>query len=308
MCFILNSHESPAQQKTWRPAGPLTFIVCTGTGNAYDFLARQMAQVLPDYLGKPVIVQNVTGAGGGNGLDALHRVKPDGRTFALLAMDAYISLTVSNPYKWNVKDFSYILSIDAPPWSVCSSKKYPTYKDLLQAKEVRITLSGQMISILPVLLELERNGKKYKVARFKGSAEAYLAVIAGDAEITMGALSAVVLDPIRAGDFRPLWIFADKRSPDLPSTPTHIELGMPKEWSAYRIIRLIAMPPGVPVDIQNGMREALSKSLQDKRTLEWSKKSEIPVNLVPHETFKQRVDFIEGHIKSNLQLYKDFIL
>ena len=306
---VKDSEDKSAQKTAWKPTGSLTFIVCTGAGNAYDFTARQIAQVLPDYLGKPVIVQNISGGAGGSGLDALHNARPDGRTFALFAMDGYISHTVVKRYKWDTKDFNIIALIDAPPWGVLANKRYSSYKDLLAAKkDIGFALSGQMLSVRPVLLELEKNGVKYKGARFKSSAEANLAVIAGDADICLIALTSIALDPIRAGDLRPLWVFADKRYPALPDLPTHIELGMPRQYSYYNLVRMIGTPPGVPDGILAGLKGAVIKALQDKRTLEWSKKADIPVNILEQEVFKERVNFITEHVKSNMELFKKYIM
>ena len=306
------SEVRPTQQESWKPAGPMTLIVGAGSGTAYDFLARQIAQVLPDYLGKPVIVNISPGGGGGIALDMLQMAKPDGRTFALYGVGTQINLTLSRLYKWDIKDLNLILAIEAPPYAVCSSLKHSKikdFKDLMKAREeVRIATPGPNFAVVPLILQLERNGIKYKAARFKGMAEAYLAVIAGDADISIGALSSVTLDPIRAGDFQPLFIFANKRSPDLPNTPTVVELGMPREWANYNLIRLIALPPGVPAEIQNALTEALMKTLQDKRTLEWSKKTEIPLSIVPRKDLEEQIRFIVEEFRNNIEIAKRYFL
>ncbi len=312
MCLtVVYSQEGLAQQqKAWKPPGPLTFICYTGPGTAYDFLARQIAQVLPDYLGKHVIIQTVSGGGGGNAVDVLHKSKPDGRTFALYALGTQVALTLEKRYKWDMKELNLILAVDAPPYAVCSSLKksnYKDFKDLMKTKEtVRIATGGANFAIVPLILQLEKNGVKYRVARFKDNQAAFLAVIAGDADITMGALSSITLDPIRAGDFQPLWIFANKRQQDLPDVPTHAELGMPKEWANYNLIRLIALPPSVPADIQTALTEALIKSLQDKRTLEWSKKAEIPVDILQRKELDERVRVVQEGFKDNIEIVKRY--
>jgi len=307
---VKDSGDKSTPQKTWRPAGPLTYIVYTGPGTAYDYLARQMAQILPDYLGKHVIIQSVVGGGGGNAVDVLYHAKPDGRTFCLYALGTHVALTLEKRYKWDMKDLNVILAVDAPPYAVLSGVKRSIYKDfndLMKTKgEVRIATGGANFTIVPLILQLEKLGIKYRVARFKDNVGGFLATIAGDADITMSAVSSVTLDPIRAGDLRPLWIYANKRYPDLPDVPTHIELGMPREWASYNIIRLFALPPGVPMDIQNGLTEALIKTLQDKRTIEWSKKAEIPVDIVRRKELEERIRVIQDGFERNIGIVKKY--
>lgn len=305
-----DSRGDPSSKKAWRPNGPLTLMCFTGPGTAYDYLARQMVQVLPDYLGKRAIVRAVVGGGGGNALDTLHSSRPDGKTFLLYSIGSHVALTVEKRYKWDINDFNLILAVDVPPYGILVSAKnsnYKNFKDLMTTKEVvRIATGGANLAILPLILQLEKSGVKYKVARFKDNTAAFLAVIAGDAEITISALSSTALDPIRAGDFRALWQFSTRRLPELPDVPHLVELGMPREWESYNVTRLLALPPGVPLDIQNSLTEALIKILQDKRTVEWSKKAEIPVDIVKRKELEGRIRVIEAGFKQNREIIQRY--
>jgi tripartite-type tricarboxylate transporter receptor subunit TctC len=265
--------------------------------------------VLPDYLGQSVIAQAVTGAEGANALDFVQKSKPDGRTMSLIGMGTYITLSVKKQYPWDVKDLPIVLAIDTPPYAVFTSTKspYSTYGDLSKVKrDVRIGIGGTNFSILPMLLDLEKKGIQYKVARFKGSAEANLAVIAGDADLTIGALSGVNTDKIRSGDFRALYVLDTKRFPLIPNVPTHAELEMPREWANYRLMRLIQVAPGTPEHIQKGLREALTKGLKDKRTLEWSVKVDTPVDIMTEEEWMERIRFVVEGFKNNPKIIETY--
>lgn len=283
-----------AQPKTWKPNKPLTIIV-SSYGGAFDLTARQLSRVLPDYLGQKVIVQGVLGAEGRNALDTLQRSKPDGHTFSLLGVGTYVASALKNPYSWNVKDMPVILTIETPPYGVFVYPKSPylSYEDIVKMKQVlRIAVATANFALLPILVDFDKKGVQYKVARFKGSAESGLAVIAGNADLTSGALSGVNMNPIKAGDFRPLWVYDAKRFPALPNVPTHIELGMPKEWSNYRIVRVLQVAPGTPDYIQKALQQGLMRALRDKRTLEWSKKADTPVDLLSDKDSAERIRFL----------------
>jgi tripartite-type tricarboxylate transporter receptor subunit TctC len=310
MCFTLtyNPNNLNAQTQSWKPQGRLT-IILSSYGGAFDLTARQLAQVLPDFLGQSIVVQAITGAEGANALDFLQKSKPDGRMMTLIGMGPYITLSVKKQYPWDVKDLPIVLAIDTPPYAVYTSTKspYSNYQDLLKVKrDVRIGIGGTNFSILPMLLDLEKNGIQYKVARFKGSAEANLAVIAGDADLTIGALSGVNTDKIRSGDFRALYVLDTKRFPLIPNAPTHAELGMPKEWANYRLMRLIQVAPGTPEHIQKGLKEAIIKGLKDKRTLEWSVKVDTPVDIMTEEEWMERIRFVVEGFKNNPKIVEGY--
>jgi tripartite-type tricarboxylate transporter receptor subunit TctC len=238
----------------------------------------------------------VIGAEGKNAMDTLQRSKPDGHTMSLLNVGVYVGLsTKKSPYSWNVKDLPVLLGIDTPPYGIFVNPKspYSNYQDIVKTQTaIRIALGTANFAVIPLLADFDKKGIQYKVARFKGSAEANLAVIAGNAELTSGPLSGINAQPILAGDFRLLWLYDTKRLAMFPNVPTHVELGMPKEWSHYRVARLIQVPPGTPEHIQKALREALIKALRDKRTIEWSKTVDTPVGVLSESELKERINFL----------------
>jgi tripartite-type tricarboxylate transporter receptor subunit TctC len=119
-------------------------------------------------------------------------------------------------------------------------------------------------------------------------------------------LSGVHLNPIKAGDLRPLWLYDTKRFPELPNVPTHVELGMPKEWSNYRIVRIMQVAPGTPAHIQKALQEGLTKAFKDKRTIEWSKKADTPVDILPDAECAERISFLIKSFKEHPQIIEAY--
>jgi len=48
-----------------------------GAGGAADVQARKLAEIISKDLGQPLVVRNVTGAGGAIAYNEVHRAKPD---------------------------------------------------------------------------------------------------------------------------------------------------------------------------------------------------------------------------------------
>lgn len=296
-----------AQPEHWKPSKPMK-IILSGRG-AYDLIARQVARVLPDYLGQKVTIQVVEGAQGFNAMDVLHGSSPDGHTISLLGVATYVGLTTKSLYSWNVRDIPVIMALDAPPYGIFGSPKSPikSYQDIVNAKTpIRVALAGATFIVIPLIVDFEKKGIPFKFARFKGVEDAKLAVLAGNADLTSGALTGINTKQLKAGDMTLLWIYGTKRVAEFPNAPTHAELGMPKEWSDYALTRLIQVPPGTPGHIQNALREGLIKAFKDKRTIEWSEKIDTPVDPLPEAEFKQRINFLIKAFKENQKIVEAY--
>ena len=65
------------------PTRPITIVVGAAVGGATDVIARLLAEGMRQSLGRPVIVENVTGAGGTIAVGRVARAAPDGYTLSL---------------------------------------------------------------------------------------------------------------------------------------------------------------------------------------------------------------------------------
>src|SRR5215468_10664850 len=81
LAAIVAGHSDASAQPY--PARPITLIVPLAPGGSTDVIARIMAEGMRVALGQPVIVENVTGAGGTIGVGRLARSAPDGYTFGI---------------------------------------------------------------------------------------------------------------------------------------------------------------------------------------------------------------------------------
>jgi tripartite-type tricarboxylate transporter receptor subunit TctC len=64
------------------PTRPITLIVPYPAGGPSDVLTRILAERLKTALGQPIVIENVTGAGGSIGVGRVARSAPDGYTLA----------------------------------------------------------------------------------------------------------------------------------------------------------------------------------------------------------------------------------
>src|SRR5262245_43380570 len=99
------------------PDRPIRMIVAFPPGCPSDIVARLMAEKLTDALGKPAVVENVSGASGNIGTERVARSVPDGHTLLISAPGPLVvnpSLFQKVPFDPN-KDFAPISQLCFTP-------------------------------------------------------------------------------------------------------------------------------------------------------------------------------------------------
>src|SRR3954468_6570547 len=79
------------------PQRTVTILVPSAPGGTLDALARFFAQAMSPALGRSVVVENVSGAGGLVGLQRLARAEPDGHTIVFGNMGVLAAAMALNP-------------------------------------------------------------------------------------------------------------------------------------------------------------------------------------------------------------------
>ena len=106
---------SPAAQTTY-PEKPIRMVVGFPPGSAPDTVARLLGQKFAEAWGKPVLIDNVTGAAGNIATERVAKAAPDGYTLGLLAQGQL----VINPSLYKlaydpVKDFAPVSQVTVSP-------------------------------------------------------------------------------------------------------------------------------------------------------------------------------------------------
>jgi tripartite-type tricarboxylate transporter receptor subunit TctC len=80
-----------ASAQTDYPNRAITMVVPFAAGGATDVIARIVAEGMSRHLGKPIIIENVAGAGGTIGSIRVMRAAPDGYTLLTRHMGTHAS-------------------------------------------------------------------------------------------------------------------------------------------------------------------------------------------------------------------------
>ena len=99
VCMLTAIALADARAQSW-PSRPITIVAPTPAGGPPDTIGRLIAERMKSVLGQPVVVENVTGAGGTLGVARVARAAPDGYTVSIGHLNTHVFSTLSynTPY------------------------------------------------------------------------------------------------------------------------------------------------------------------------------------------------------------------
>jgi tripartite-type tricarboxylate transporter receptor subunit TctC len=112
------------------PSRPFTIVVGYAAGGATDVIARTVAERMKISLGQPVIVENVTGAGGTIAVGRVARAVPDGYTLSLGNDASHVMAGATYALQYDLlKDLEPVALLSTGPY-VLTARKAMTANDL----------------------------------------------------------------------------------------------------------------------------------------------------------------------------------
>jgi tripartite-type tricarboxylate transporter receptor subunit TctC len=248
------------------PEQPVHILVGFTPGVAPDVAARLLADKLAEALGKPVIVENVTGAGGNIGAIRVAKAAPDGYTLGMVGNGSLIfSPSMYEKLGFDpVKDFAPISQIfvaanvlvvpnDSP------AKTLPELVALARAQPGKLTYAhagaGTSQHLAAELFKSMAHVQIEPIA-YRGTTVLLPDLLAGRVSMSFGNI-VNVLPLVRDGKLRAFAVTSIKRSGIAPDIPTMAESGYPG-FEAVPWFGLMA-PAGTPPAIIEKLHRATAK-------------------------------------------------
>lgn len=263
---------------------PLRFIVPTAPASGMDLIARAAQPVLARTLARPVVVENLSGAGGVTGTTQLVRAAPDGNTVALISVNHVINAQVYKKLPYDtLNDIRPIVGLGAIPLvMLVNPQKTPVrdareLADLVRAAPGQLNYSSPGNGAAPHLaaqMFVDAAKLDIKHVPYRGTGPQVTAVISGDVSFTIISASGAV-GFIQSGALRPVAVMSRKRLAGLPAVPTIGELGFPsaeaEAWFG------IAGPAGMKPDDVAALNAGFAKAFA---TAELKKAMDQQMNVV----------------------------
>jgi tripartite-type tricarboxylate transporter receptor subunit TctC len=255
------------------PSRPIQIIVPFAPGGATDIAARLLQPGLEQALGKPLVIENKSGAAGNIGMELAARAAPDGYTLFF----GNIGTVAINPQFYpNLKvkperDFTPISRVSDTPGIFIARPDFPanSLREMaayVKAHPGKVTYAAAGISTLNTLemMQFEKlAGLQMTQVPYKGGAgPAIVDLMGGHVDLmclTYSAASAYVRD----GKLKAFAITTEKPLEELPNVPTAAELGYPESVSSsWQGLFAIA---GTPKPIIEKLHAAVVRALGDAK-------------------------------------------
>ncbi len=273
------------------PKRPIVIINPLSPGGGTDVELRNLSPYLQKYLGQPVIIKNIPGAGTTIATAAAARSKPDGYTLIVFIFpSASLAQELLNT-KDRAENFEFIYAWFKGPNDVTvrADSPYKTFQDLVAAgkkKKLKASIAGiGSSSHLYTLLVEKYTGLKAVMIPYPGGGPSVTALLRGDVDFYCG-LSTTSVRFVRAGQMREIAILGPKPLEALPNTPTIYELGY-KDYPYIPFVRGVAAPPKTPRVLIRILAGAFKKAVDDPGFRAVMKKQGRPVTVFTGEEMKQ---------------------
>jgi tripartite-type tricarboxylate transporter receptor subunit TctC len=251
------------------PSKSLRFIVPFPPGGSSDLIARAVGPRLSQSLGQPVVIENLSGAGGMLGVDRVAKAAPDGHTIGVAAAGALssnIHLYPSMPFHPE-RDLAHVTPLAMIPFFlVAHPSQAASLREVLEkaratpgALSVGHGGSGSTMHLAGELINMLAHVKIVSVP-FKGSGPVSAAVLGNQIPLGVVDVPSAIAN-VRAGKLRALAVTSKKRLAAAPEVPTFEEAGIPG-YEAIGWFGVVA-PAGTPADIVQRLNREIAAALKD---------------------------------------------
>jgi tripartite-type tricarboxylate transporter receptor subunit TctC len=242
-------------QAAW-PERPIRFVVPWPPGGLNDLVARAFNDPVSRALGRAIVNDFRSGAGGRVGVAEVARAAPDGYTIGmgnLGPLTIFPHLFRDIPYDAG-RDLVPVVMFAASPLVLVVANEVPAHSVAefiawVRARPGRANYASVGVGTAQHLIfEMfkQRDGIAMEHVPFRGTNESLPAMVRGDVQAMFDTLP-LMLPQVRAGAVRALAVTTPVRVQRLPEVPTLIESGYPdidvSTWYA------VIAPAGTPAPI-----------------------------------------------------------
>lgn len=252
------------------PERSVRVVVPFAAGSGLDKIARVTAERLSVELGQPVVVENISGAGGTVGADAVLAAPRDGHTLLF----ATTGLMVINPHLYKklrhdpLKDFRVIAPVQMSTNALVVRPDLPVkslteFIDYAKARPGQLTYGSSGVgtsSHLAGALLARMAGIEFTHVPYRGSGAAAADFLGGRLDFMLDATSQSAA-VVAAGKARVLGVTSKRRFAALQGWPALSDVGLP--GFDLTIWTVLVAPTGVPPAVLQTLRKATAKVVAD---------------------------------------------
>lgn len=231
--FLAAAVTAFAAPTAWaQTAAPIRIVVGAPPGGSTDTLAREIAPEMGRQLGRTVIVENKSGAGGNIAADLVAKAAPDGNTLLLSFTSHAINAWLYPKLPFDpVADFTPLTLVATSPSVLVAHPSLPV-DDVAGLIDYAKARPGQLsfaIGGIGSSLHLAGDALKMQAGLFivnipyRGTAPAVADVVAGNVPLMFAAVGNA-RSLVQAGKLKAIGVTAPKRLAQFPNAPAIAEV------------------------------------------------------------------------------------
>jgi len=267
--LLAASLATPAFAQATLPNRPIRLIIPVAVAGVTDIVGRIMAEGLSQQLGRPVVPENISGAGSTIGGQAFQRAPADGSVLFIGTSNMSVMRTLyPNAGVDPVNDFVPLAMVAKQPFVLAVHPDVPA-RDVPQllawlkaqgeAVNYGATNPGASNHMAGELLK-QITGATYTIVPYRAAAAAVQDLVAGRVQFTIDSPT-MLLPLIREGRVRGLAVSTHERSGVAPGLPALAESGVPNY--DLTVWQILYARPGTPPEIVSLLSEAARKAVAD---------------------------------------------
>src|SRR6267378_2796989 len=259
---------SPVAAQSY-PSRPIAMVVPFPPGGATDTLARILVERMRVSLGQPVIIENVSGAGGSIGVGRVARAAPDGYSVSIGPWGSHVAAGAVYSLQYDVlRDLEPIAMVATNPQLIVSKNAVPA-KDLkgliawLKANPDKVSAATVGVGTGPHLSGIYFQNitrTQFQFVPYRGAGPAMQDLMAGHVDLMIDQASGL-LPHVRAGKIRAYAVTARARLTSALDIPAVDEAGLPGLYMA--VWTGIWVPRGTPKEVVAKLNAAIVETLAD---------------------------------------------
>jgi tripartite-type tricarboxylate transporter receptor subunit TctC len=242
-------------------------VVPFAAGGPSDVIGRVFAERMRTSLGQPIIIENVTGAGGSIGTGRVARAPGDGYTLVLGFWGTHVANGALYPLQYDlVNDFEPVSLLVSNPSLILAKKAMPVddLKGLiawLKANPDKASAGNGGVGTPPhVMAVLFQNvtGTRFQLVPYRGAGPALQDLVAGQTDLQFD-YPVTSLPHVRAGAIKAYAVTARSRLTAASDIPTVDEAGLPEFY--FSTWYALWSSKGTPKDVIAKLNAAANEAM-----------------------------------------------
>jgi len=261
------AHPAPAQERF--PARPIRMVIPVGVGGVTDVVGRILAEGMAQILGRPVVPENIPGAGSTVGAAAFHRAPADGYTIFIATNNHAVMRAIYPQFPHDpTADFIPLALVARQPFVLAVHPDVPA-RDVAallawlrgrgEGANYGATNPGASNHLAGELFK-QILGADFTVIPYRTAANAVQDLVAGRMNFTIDSPT-MLLPLMQAGRVRGLAVSSREPSALVPGLPSLAQSGVADyELTAWQVLYA---KPGTPAEVVAILTDAARRALAD---------------------------------------------